>query len=188
MKKFVWAVICAFICIQLAGCSGLGVRTSTLRKPRVDQEVSGNRGFISGEPTVAAKEPAFTERKVYQVEVELPQWKQKERTQDKALWGNRGYIFGGAEEKERPVVEKSPVSKVRERISQILEARPGKRTKMRTYKVRKGDTLQKISRRFYGTTKKWTLLYKANKDELKSPDSVYPGQVLVIPEAAEFKK
>ncbi|MBL7091858.1 MAG: LysM peptidoglycan-binding domain-containing protein [Candidatus Omnitrophica bacterium] len=188
MKRFAWTVICGFICIQLAGCSGLGLRTSTLRKPRVDQKVSGNRGFISGKPTAAPKEPAFTERKVYQVEVELPQWKQKERTQDRALWGNRGYISGGREEKERPAAEKRPVAKAGERISQILEARPGKKTEMRTYKVRKGDTLQKISRRFYGTTKKWALLYKANKDELKSPDSVYPGQVLVIPEAAEFEK
>ena len=188
MKRFAWTVICGFICIQLAGCSGLGVRTSTLRKPRVDQEVSGNRGFISGKATSAPKEPAFTERKVYQVEVELPQWKQKERTEDKVLWGKRGYIFGGPQERERPAAEKRPLTKVRERISQILEARPGKRTKMRTYKVRKGDTLQKISRKFYGTTKKWTLLYKVNKDELKNPDSVYPGQVLVIPEAGQFKK
>ncbi|MBL7085206.1 MAG: LysM peptidoglycan-binding domain-containing protein, partial [Candidatus Omnitrophica bacterium] len=40
----------------------------------------------------------------------------------------------------------------------------------------------------YGTTKKWLSLYKANKDKLKGPDKIRPGQTLVIPEAAEFKK
>ena len=49
------------------------------------------------------------------------------------------------------------------------------------YTVEKNDTLQKISQKFYGTTKKWMRIYEANKDVLKTPDRVYPGQVLNIP-------
>jgi len=54
--------------------------------------------------------------------------------------------------------------------------------KSQKYTVGKNDTLQKISQKFYGTTKNWVKIYKANKDTLKTPDRVYPGQVLNIPE------
>ncbi|MEI6631878.1 MAG: LysM peptidoglycan-binding domain-containing protein, partial [bacterium] len=49
------------------------------------------------------------------------------------------------------------------------------------YTVGKNDTLQKISKEFYGTTKKWLKIYEANKALLKGPDKIYPGQVLSIP-------
>jgi nucleoid-associated protein YgaU len=45
----------------------------------------------------------------------------------------------------------------------------------------KGDTLQKISKKFYGKTNKWNRIYEANKDKLKSPNKIYPGQVIDIP-------
>ena len=52
----------------------------------------------------------------------------------------------------------------------------------RTYVVRKGDTLQKISKKYYGTTKKWRRIYKANRKMLsKGPDKIQPGMKLVIP-------
>ena len=51
----------------------------------------------------------------------------------------------------------------------------------RTYKVKKKDTLQKISKKFFGTTKKWYAIYELNKDKLKSPDKVFPGQIIRIP-------
>jgi nucleoid-associated protein YgaU len=49
------------------------------------------------------------------------------------------------------------------------------------YTVGKGDTLQKISQRYYGTTKKWNKIFEANKEKLKAPNKVYPGQILDIP-------
>jgi nucleoid-associated protein YgaU len=49
------------------------------------------------------------------------------------------------------------------------------------YTVAKNDTLQKISKKFYGTTKRWMKIYDANKDVLRAPDKLYPGQVLNIP-------
>ncbi len=50
------------------------------------------------------------------------------------------------------------------------------------YKVEKNDTLQKISQKFYGTTKKWMKLYNENKDVLSSPDKIYPGLVIKVPQ------
>ena len=53
------------------------------------------------------------------------------------------------------------------------------------YTVGKNDTLQKISKKFYGTTKKWPKIYDANKDVLRGPDKLYPGQTLKIPSAPQ---
>ena len=53
--------------------------------------------------------------------------------------------------------------------------------KYKTYTIQKDDTLQKISKKFYGTTTKWLKLYEVNKDVLKDPDKVYPGVVIKIP-------
>ena len=52
----------------------------------------------------------------------------------------------------------------------------------KTYVVKKGDTLQKISSELYGTTKKWKKIFDANKDTLKDPDEIRVGQKLVIPD------
>lgn len=220
MKRCVFAVCCVFICAQLVGCAKWVVRTSQSRKPRVDQEIAGNRGFISGKPTTPAKEPTFKDRKVYQVELEIPQLRLKKKTvpaeknpvvkkkstirpprEDKVIWGNKGYILGGAKEElveQELVIEAAPeepltpIEKVKEKISQILEPKPKETppsvSGISMYKAAKGDTLQKISRKFYGTTKKWPLIYKANRDKLKSPDKLYPGQMLCIPKLEEFKK
>jgi nucleoid-associated protein YgaU len=52
---------------------------------------------------------------------------------------------------------------------------------MEKYTVLKNDTLQKISQKFYGTTKKWTRIFDANKEVLKAPNKIYPGQVINVP-------
>lgn len=207
MRKSLLVLFSVLICIQLIGCAKCTVRTSTSRQPRVDQEVSGNRGFISGEPSSPPKQPSFKDRKVYKIEVEIPPLELKKREEkkelpvsavkedkeDQVIWGNRGYLVGepqktSIEEEDtaqRPQKE-SPIVKIKEKISQVLKTK--ETPEQRTYTTRKGDTLQKISRRFYGTTKKWPLLYKTNKDNLKNPDKIYPGQVLIIPEVGQYKK
>jgi len=47
--------------------------------------------------------------------------------------------------------------------------------------VQKGDTLSKISKQFYGDANKYKKIFDANKDQLKDPDKIQPGQVLRIP-------
>jgi len=56
------------------------------------------------------------------------------------------------------------------------------------YTVAKNDTLQKISKKFFGTTRKWNKIYEANKDTLRTPDKLYPGQVLNIPSGDGLKE
>ena len=44
-----------------------------------------------------------------------------------------------------------------------------------------GDTLGKIAKTYYGNAMKYPEIFEANKPMLKSPDLIYPGQVLRIP-------
>jgi nucleoid-associated protein YgaU len=53
----------------------------------------------------------------------------------------------------------------------------------RTYTVVAGDTLSKIAKHEYGDASKWHRIYEANKDTIKNPDLIYPGQTFKIPDA-----
>ena len=47
--------------------------------------------------------------------------------------------------------------------------------------VKAGDSLSKISKAMYGTTRHARLIFEANRDQLKDEDSISLGQTLVIP-------
>ena len=50
-----------------------------------------------------------------------------------------------------------------------------------SYTVKKGDSLEKISKKVYGSSKHWRKIYDANRATLKSPDRIRVGQKLSIP-------
>ncbi len=52
-----------------------------------------------------------------------------------------------------------------------------------SYRVRSGENLFAIAarRNVYGDALLWPLIYKANRDQIKDPQQIYPGQVLTIP-------
>lgn len=52
-----------------------------------------------------------------------------------------------------------------------------------TYTVVKGDSLSKIAKRVYGDAQQWRKIYEANKDQIKNPDLIHPGQTFRIPSA-----
>jgi nucleoid-associated protein YgaU len=51
----------------------------------------------------------------------------------------------------------------------------------RTVTVAAGDSLSKIAKRELGDANKWHAIFEANKDKIKDPDLIHPGQVLTIP-------
>ena len=57
----------------------------------------------------------------------------------------------------------------------------------RTYTVRGGDSLWKISEEMYGDGNQWNRIYEANRDQIKDPDMIQPGWVLNIPSATETR-
>lgn len=50
------------------------------------------------------------------------------------------------------------------------------------YTVESGDTLSSIAKHFYGDASKWQKILDANKDVLKTPNSLQLGQKLKIPQ------
>ena len=53
------------------------------------------------------------------------------------------------------------------------------------YTVQKGDSLSKIAKAHYGNSGKYHAIFEANKPMLKSPELIYPGQMLRIPPLQE---
>ncbi len=52
----------------------------------------------------------------------------------------------------------------------------------RVHTVMAGESLWSITRDTVGDASLWPALYLANRDQIKDPARVYPGQVLTIPE------
>jgi len=50
-----------------------------------------------------------------------------------------------------------------------------------SYIVRKGDTLSKISKNFYGTPNRWQTIYDANRNRIPNMNNLRVGTVLIIP-------
>jgi nucleoid-associated protein YgaU len=49
------------------------------------------------------------------------------------------------------------------------------------YEVRRGETLGTIARTTLGDASLWPALYRANRDQIRDPKRLYPGQKLAIP-------
>lgn len=52
----------------------------------------------------------------------------------------------------------------------------------RFYEIKAGDTLSKIAKEFYGNANKYPQIFEANREVIKDPDKIYPGQMIRIPE------
>jgi nucleoid-associated protein YgaU len=52
-----------------------------------------------------------------------------------------------------------------------------------SYTVKSGDSLSKIAKHHYGESSGWKRIFEANRDTIKDPDLIHPGQVLHIPPA-----
>ena len=155
--------------IIMSGC--LTMRNYTKEEPRKDLGIEGNQGCLSGECKEEPRENRLGDtRTISVVEVEF---------------GPRE-IKGETAEGE--VVEaEAAAAKIPFRGVEVIEAVseeesiPLKKVETQYYVVQKNDTLQKISHKFYGTTREWNFLYEVNKDVLKSPDRLHPGVEIKIP-------
>ena len=161
------------LCGSIFLLSGCVVRTYSITRDRVDQDLNaGNRGYLMGTAPQGEEKERTGSRTTQVVEVELRSPLKFEKTRKiqantlkaETNMGNQGYVTGA------PLNEtESPVT-------------------FEKYTVEKNDTLQKISQKFYGTTKKWTKIFDANKDSLKTPNKIRPGQILNIPVLQESMK
>ncbi|UCC95320.1 MAG: LysM peptidoglycan-binding domain-containing protein [Candidatus Omnitrophota bacterium] len=153
--------------VLLGGCA---VRTYTLEKPRTDTDMEGNRGYLAGQPQEEEKQTRLGRtRKVSVVEVEFGSYHPKVVEEGAVRKRAREGIPFDEEIGTVEEFEVEPMGVESEKFA------------YKTYTIQKNDSLQKISHKFYGTTRKWKFLYEQNKDVLKSPDKIYPGVTIKIP-------
>jgi len=60
-------------------------------------------------------------------------------------------------------------------------AAPAQTVSIEYYTIVKGDTLSGIAKRFYGNAMDYPLIFEANREVIKDPDLIYPGQKIRIP-------
>jgi nucleoid-associated protein YgaU len=53
--------------------------------------------------------------------------------------------------------------------------------KVEYYEIQAGDTLWAISSRFLGNGSRYNEIFEANREVIKNPDLIYPGQKIRIP-------
>lgn len=87
-----------------------------------------------------------------------------------------GPVAGGTVEPPRPVIATQIVVVAEHRVP---PSPPSVQARMHT--VQKGDTLQSIALRYYGTRSGWDKIYVANRAVLPNKDQLKVGQQLLIP-------
>jgi nucleoid-associated protein YgaU len=82
-------------------------------------------------------------------------------------------------------VQATPAEAPEEEIPTLTARRVGgpdaRRFASGTAIIRRGDNLWSIARRVYGTGLKYTTIYRANRDQIRNPARIYPGQVFELP-------
>jgi nucleoid-associated protein YgaU len=81
--------------------------------------------------------------------------------------------------KEKAVLLAGNVKGV-ESVNDALEA-PDPVEPTEFYTIKKGDTLSRIAKNYYGSGSKYPVIFEANREVIKDPDLIYPGQVVRIP-------
>lgn len=108
------------------------------------------------------------------------------------LLDNKGGIFGDKPDENAPAKQGSPPdfsdtssgSGAKEDFSDVTSGSSSTAPAAgQTYTVKSGDSLSKIAKHFYGDASKWHRIYDANKDKIKNPDLIHPGQEFTIPGA-----
>jgi len=80
--------------------------------------------------------------------------------------------------------------------ARVEAARESSQQQTLRYTVRRGETLPQIAARteIYNDSSLWPLIYRANRDQIRDPKQLWPGQILKIPrqfsrdEALEAKR
>ena len=189
LKNFLRGVVLVSLGFFIYGCAskGIEVRSYIEDKPRVDQEMKGNAGYLTGTP--APEGPKKQTRRIYVLEVS----KEAETTKEEAaaLAPEKENTTTSAPAPSTSTVKSldnnssfttnvSPQIKIPS-FDDVQPSAPGSSSKTVEYKVDKDDTLQKIAKKFYNSYGQWTKIYAANKEKIKDPDHIQPGIVLTIP-------
>ena len=173
MKRlFLWGAM-GWIVFLVTGCAR--ITTQVVEKPRLDQEIEGNQGYLKGSGPDASSSRKTT-RKIIQTDIELP------TARELNPWRVRKPAAPPAPSAQAPIAV-MPEEEVQLHLEEeMLETKPIAAAPSQTYRVQTGDSLEKIASKMYGDSRKWRAIYEANRDRLPSPNRIYPGQELEIPD------
>lgn len=93
------------------------------------------------------------------------------------------FISGQAESPEameKAVLMAGNVQGVSEVNIDKLQA-PPVQAKVEYYIIKKGDTLSAIAKQFYGKANDYPKIFEANREVIKDPNLIFPGQKIRIP-------
>ena len=76
----------------------------------------------------------------------------------------------------------------REEPAKVIEAAQTRRPLVSVEVVQPGSTLWAISRENYGSGVLFVRIFEANKDQIRNPDLIYPGQIFDLPAPPGAKK
>jgi nucleoid-associated protein YgaU len=158
------------------------MKTYTYQVEREDQDLVGNRGVIMGDAPPPERGRTRT-RTMAGFDVTLPASKEYKARKE----APREEVVRKPVIREEKIVRTEPIKIEPERETrgfadeQWVKKEERLESEKVKYTIQKGDTLQKISDKFYGTTRKWSVIYEANKGAISEPSKIYPGQVIVIP-------
>jgi len=167
-----------FVCFCIPFFSGC-FKTYTVVQERADQSLVGNRGVINGPVPEQIETRVVAPRKIIAVDIELSMPKKCDIIVEPKKPGSEVYYFP----------EKNKKLNTAEQISIKDQSMPGEDDEnvepIIYYVVKKSDTLEKIAKQMYGDSRKWTIVYAANKENIKNPSHIRPGQKLLIPNNTE---
>lgn len=86
---------------------------------------------------------------------------------------------------EKAILMAGNVRGVREVEADELKAPPASEAEknVKFYEIREGDTLWAIAKNHYGDGNKYHQIFEANREVIKDPDRIFPGQKIRIPPA-----
>jgi nucleoid-associated protein YgaU len=92
-------------------------------------------------------------------------------------------VAESAEAKEKAVLMAGNIQGVTEvNIDNLSAPAPTEKTeKVEYYVIKSGDTLSAIAAKYYGKGSLYPRIFEANREVIKNPDLIYPGQKIRIP-------
>lgn len=177
----------AVMALGLAGCTsstGGGVETKAYvaTKDRIDQKMEGgNFGYIMGKPKQPDLSKMSKSREVFVLEVTKNPDVTPDQLRKPVPPAQPIPIYVPERSAQSTPVYHPPAPIIEQPSVPPANAQSAAVVQPSDYVIQKGDTLQKISKKVYGTYKKWYKIYEANKDILPDANRIKPGLTIRIP-------
>lgn len=97
---------------------------------------------------------------------------------------NKGTVALSGEAKSREALEKAVLLAGNlEGVEKVMAVtvKETEMPKVEYYEIARGDTLSGIAKKYYGDPKLYTRLFDANREVIKDPEKIFPGQKIRIP-------